>query len=337
MSDLLIPRDIRELSHQRAPRFHNIMNAALPGQIEIGQIWTTHSHLELPDGRCFETSTPKMVVVLEGEGDPSEFLDQIAVAPVSLSVQMASVDDLIIAESVSPLGFSFLVEVWNETPIIKGHLKRFVGKLPNKAVAVLRSLYAAALLDEELPPTVSQWVGVRIVSEEDPRLAFQENEIVATAYLSQAAAAALTSEMAVVESVGLLGPFAGLHLVFKLPIQVGKVFDFTNTAVACAAGVAGDEEAYFVSEVGEEANFTLELLVSRLSPYMVYLVVHQISPEIEGHKCIVTLQAPSGSLQSAPSELRVGAEILLGMDPAFSPVAGQMVKIAIIREEATNE
>lgn len=327
MSNIMIPQDIRSLSRQRAPRFHGTLKTPQPDRIEPGQIWSTRLLLELPDGHRFETNEPRLVVILEGTGLPSELLEQITVAPLSLPIQLAAESDLIVSGDASPLGFDFMVEVWNETPVLKGHLRRFLGRLPDEAVAAMRSLYRAQLLDEDVPPTLAGQVGLRIMGESDSRLAFQEAEIEAAAYLAQAATAALTLEVTAKEPARATPALSKSRLRLELPLMIGRLPDFS---IAYAAGTVGDEDTYIVSHVGDEEHFTFELLVDRLPPYEVYLVVHQVSPELENRRCVITIQTAERELQSAPTALEVDAEIQVGRDPDFVPREGQLIKVEIV-------
>jgi len=331
MSNMMIPQDIRKLSRQRAPEFHRVLRTPQPAEIEVGQIWSTRSHLDLPDGRCFEAEEPRLVVVLDGAGSPSESLDQISAAPVSLSTQMAAQFDLIVSGDASPIGFDFLVEVWNETPVLKGCLRRFLGGLSAEVIAALRGLYVAQLLDENVPDALTEWVGLHIMGENDPRLAFQEAEVEAVAYLARAAAAALTLETIVPEPVRMPAPLLLRCKRFELPLMFGKLPDYLRgTAIAYAAGPTGSEEAYIITQSGDEEYFTFELLASRRPPYAVYLIVHEISPALNGSTCVVTISTAEEELRSIPTELRVGAQIQVGEDPNFSPssVNSTVVEIA---------
>ncbi len=49
---------------------------------------------------------------------------------------------------MSPLGFDFLVEVWNATSALRPHLKRYLGTLPQEAVAALREINRTQMYDE---------------------------------------------------------------------------------------------------------------------------------------------------------------------------------------------
>ena len=62
-----VPNDVRTFSRERAAQFNTILNALQAEQITAGQIWSTQSYLELPDGRVFQTDDPRVVVVLESD------------------------------------------------------------------------------------------------------------------------------------------------------------------------------------------------------------------------------------------------------------------------------
>jgi hypothetical protein len=328
MSNLMIPQDIRKLSRQRAPRFHRILRAPLPDQIEVGQVWSIRSHFELPDGRRFETDETRLVVILDGAGRP-ESLDQIAVAPVSLSIQMAAEFDLVVSGDASPLGFDFIIEVWNETPVVKGHLRQFLGKLSAEAIAALRGLYTAQLLNEDVPPTLAEWVGLRIMGENDPRLAFQEAEVETVSYLARTATAALL-EMTVQEPESVAVIPIKPRWVFSLRPRLAKLSEALGSPkVAYAAGVAEEVDTYIVDQTGDDLVFSFELLFRQRRPYTIYLKVHRISSKLEGHRCVVTINATAGEWQSVPTELRTGAQILVGEDCSFRIDQVEMVKVEI--------
>lgn len=326
----LIPQDIRKLSRQRAPRFHRILRSPPPDQIEVGQVWSTRSHFELPDGCRFETDEPRLVVILDGAGRPSESLDQIAVAPVSLSIQMAAEFDLVIQGDASPLGFDFMLEVWNETPVLKGHLRQFLGRLSDEAITTLRALYTAQLLDENISPTLAEWVGLHMMGENDPRLVFQEAEVGATAYLARAATAALTLEMTAQEPGRMPAGSIKPRWVFELSPMLKKQTGFiTGPAVAQAAGIVEDVETYIIDQSEGDTCFTFELLFRQHRPYTIYLKVHRISSELEGHRCVATINTITREWRSVPTELRANARIQVGEDPEFRLDQVQTVKVEI--------
>jgi hypothetical protein len=329
MSNLIIPQDIRKLSRQRAPRFHRILKTPPPDQIEVGQIWSTHSCLELSDDRHIEADEPRLVVILDGTGHPSESLDQITAAPVSLSIPMAAEFDLVVSGDASPLGFDFIIEVWNETPVVKGHLRQFLGKLSAEAIAALRGLYTAQLLNEDVPPTLAEWVGLRIMGENDPRLAFQEAEVETVSYLARTATAALL-EMTVQEPESVAVIPIKPRWVFSLRPRLAKLSEALGSPkVAYAAGVAEEVDTYIVDQTGDDLVFSFELLFRQRRPYTIYLKVHRISSKLEGHRCVVTINATAGEWQSVPTELRTGAQILVGEDCSFRIDQVEMVKVEI--------
>jgi hypothetical protein len=330
MDSLMIPEDVRKLSRQRAPAFYKIMKTPQPDQLELGQIWSTHSFLELPDGRRFEANEARLVVILEDADSLSESLDQITVGPISHSVNMATDSDLIVSEGNSPFKFDFMVEVWNETPTLKGHLRQCLGKLSDEAVTALSALYTIQLLDEPVPETLKQWVGFRIVNEDDPRLAFQETEIKTVAYLAQAATAALTLEAPVQELVPLPDDSIESRWVFSLrPILANLLEVISSPIVAHAAGATGDVETYIIRQSEGDARFTFELRFRQRRPYTIYVKVHEVSPELVGRKGIVTVNTATSQWRSMPTELQVNGSIQIGEDPDFRLDQVRIVEIEI--------
>jgi 1,2-phenylacetyl-CoA epoxidase PaaB subunit len=214
MPQPIIPEDILELSHARATSFCRVFEEETPVRKEVGQIWSTFSALALSDGRSFQTDDPRLVVILDAQGEWSDLGEPLVTAPISLRVEMASEWDLLISQDLSPLGFSFIAEVWNQTPVVPVHLRNFIGRLPKEAEAALQYLYVALLEDEEVPSSLEKWVGVPLLGEEDPRLSFQRAEIAAVAYLATTATAALELELAREVEGGTLPKVERQPLVF---------------------------------------------------------------------------------------------------------------------------
>lgn len=183
MSNVNIPKNIRELSRERAPEFYKRLTRQQPDQFQRGQIWSTYQSIEMPDGRRFEADEPKLLVILVADKN------DLVAAPISLQTEMATEFDLIVQSTDGPLGFGFMIEVWNETPIIIKHLRRYLGALDDEYTELLIELHAAYLCNESVPQRVLPYVGISIRQEDDLRLEFQANEINTVEYLSRAATA----------------------------------------------------------------------------------------------------------------------------------------------------
>lgn len=327
MNNHMIPQDIKRLSRQRAVEFYKELKTSTPDQLEPGQIWSTRSQFELSDGRRFETDEPRLVVILEGTGHPSKDLEQITVAPVSLETHMAAEFDLIVSKDVSPLGFGFMIEVWNETPDLREQLRKYLGKLPAELIEAVSELYAAQVLGEEVPAKLERWIGLRLMGEIDPRRAFQETEVAAISYLAQAATASLSLKKVTSEVANRVSNVHSSRRVFEIIPVFDRLSRFIGgAAVAYAARTAEDDETYIVNS----SEFTLELLRKSLPPYTIYLIVRRVAPKIEGNKCVVTVRSGEMSWQSKPAELRMDTKIEVGNDPSFEPGHVTVVEVGLV-------
>ena len=83
-------------------------------------------------------------------------MEQITVAPLTVFTHMAAELDLVVSGEKSPLGFDFLAEVWNETPMLKGHLRRFLARVPDAVQAALATLgiYHGLEVEKVLAPAI---------------------------------------------------------------------------------------------------------------------------------------------------------------------------------------
>lgn len=95
------------------------------------------------------------------------------VAPVAPEVENASDSDLILGPD-EPLGYPAIVEVWNHGTLLGDQILERIGVLAEKTRHSLDAIYEAVLGCEASPTGVP--VGVEIVSDDDPRAIFQEEE-----------------------------------------------------------------------------------------------------------------------------------------------------------------
>lgn len=120
--------------------------------------------------------------------------ESATVVPLSETVVWATDWDLLLEESL--LGYPAMAEVWNHGQVLVEQVAELLGEL-GAAWEPLLALYGAAL-DSQEPPTDLP-TGPPIVSEEDPRLAFQEEETEAAADFWE-----LASDLARAETLGQL-------------------------------------------------------------------------------------------------------------------------------------
>ena len=108
---------------------------------------------------------------------------RFSVAPISVETVYSTNFDLLVEQASSPLGYEFMVEVWNAATVAPPQLGRCLGRLNDRYRADLAVLHGA-LLDEDVDLTpLTGRVGPAILHDSDPRAIFQEREIEACAYL----------------------------------------------------------------------------------------------------------------------------------------------------------
>jgi hypothetical protein len=305
-----VPRVIRELSRERILQFYKLSKTPTPLNIEEGQIWSTYSRLDLPNLPTSSTEEPRLIVIVTGTGHVSVKLEQITAAPISLMVGFATDFDLIIPETEIPLNYPVMVEIWNEIPVLKAHLRTCLGKLSEKAIAAMRSIHVARLVGEQLPASVKMWVGPELMGENDRRIAFQQSEIEATEYLANVATAAIFIEVTVPNESVVVSAKGTRKL--EIRPQFGNIKDFLSfpkRAVAASNVPSGNN--IIITSPDNDIPFTFELLERRRES-LVYLILHDLPNNLEGKLCTVTLVTTDVQIISEPAEMHKGAEIQIG-------------------------
>jgi hypothetical protein len=164
-------------------QFKDLMHATQPEWPTFGQIWTTKLLNDRLDGAS-EDLPARIVVILDSGQQPAESaVSSVVSAPISTDVEFRSDRDLLVDESESPLGYEFMVEVWNEVAMLRNQLGRCVATLSSPIDRRLGLLYRSHLgLDTDLVE-LGRHIGPPIVHRDDPRVAFQEREIEACEHL----------------------------------------------------------------------------------------------------------------------------------------------------------
>jgi hypothetical protein len=326
----MVPRDISELSRERAAEFDRLVSSSPPSRLELGQVWSTRAVLEFPDGRRFETDEPRLVVVLDSDLGQGGEHDHIPVAPISPEIEYATDLDLIVPPSAGPVGFSFMAEVWNETPTLVGHLRQFLGTVSGTAADALFQVYKCHVHDQSVPEELGSWVGIPVFSEDDERLAFQEAEIQAVAYLAMAAAAALALATEDVGPVARGVEKRNWRWQLQARPRLGKLSDLVHVQdIAFAAGLSGDAPTYIIEISERNAYFAGELLCDKRRPYTVYVFVHRVSPVFIGHQCIMELESSEKTWSSSITTLRADTQIKIAEDPDFRPELVEAVRLQV--------
>lgn len=131
------------------------------------------------------SGTQLVAVLIGGEDEPTT----LEVAPISTEVLNATDEDLLLEASDSPLGYPAMVEVWNYGVVLQEQVVERAGVLASEVLDDLRGLVASidsieTETTEEDPATrvdrrnsLAKRRGVPILSENDPRALFQDEEI----------------------------------------------------------------------------------------------------------------------------------------------------------------
>jgi hypothetical protein len=168
---------------QWSERFGVLMRAAQPQWPAFGQIWTTKL-LNDRRGVSAGDAPARIVVILDSCQQPDEHTaSSVVSSPISTDVEYRSDYDLLVDASASPLGYEFMIEVWNEVAMFRDQLGRCLATLSSPIDHRLSLLYRAHLGFEADLVELEGHIGPPIVHHDDPRVAFQGREIKACEYL----------------------------------------------------------------------------------------------------------------------------------------------------------
>ena len=184
-TDQVIPEDLKDMFAQHSQQFQHLLRLARPEKYQFGQIWTTKLWNEDQSDSSQENNVPlRIIVLLENESDSSVLGEPFLVAaPISVDIAYWSSYDLLVFEQESPLGYPFMIEVWNSVSPLHSQLVRYLGALQQPLKGFLGLVYQAHLgVPVDLSEAV-QHLGPAILHPDDPRVHFQEQEIEACDYL----------------------------------------------------------------------------------------------------------------------------------------------------------
>lgn len=196
-----VPPSIRAVSTEEGAEFRRLRQTRPPAAPRFGDLWTTRLPLAGQDMLEGEVVQPRIVVPIDGLDDAEGAGRTLLTAPISLDVAFRSSHDLMVRAHESPLGYRFMVEAWNEVPIPAAQMGQFLGTLPQPLRRYLGLVYQAAQGEDVDLTEVADRIGPAILHDADPRVAFQEREIEAVAYLRRPAVAAALTPVAAPEAV----------------------------------------------------------------------------------------------------------------------------------------
>jgi hypothetical protein len=98
-----------------------------------GEIWSTRAKpVRLKGVASMENDTPCLVLLLDLEGEVLLYegvkYRKILVAPISTNIEMATEWDFVIKQEESPLGYPFMIEMWNKVTMLAENLQKGLAK-----------------------------------------------------------------------------------------------------------------------------------------------------------------------------------------------------------------
>ncbi len=128
------PREIHQVSQRILERLKKnetaLMELPAPIRIKKGQVWTTFPELKyLPAEDPDDPGIYPAVLVIWAGTERRDLDNIIRVIPISFDTEYEMEGETVVLDEGSPLGFPVLLEIFNETPMLAGHLDRFLGNV----------------------------------------------------------------------------------------------------------------------------------------------------------------------------------------------------------------
>jgi len=129
--------NLRNLFFNHSKSVTQARHLKIQPRIQRNQIWTVKNEYDDFQGISQKTSHPFLVLI---NTDPDDIEDEYftRVFIVSLFVEMASGNDEVCKDS-SLIGFPFLIETWNDQPILTELLDEYVGYYEAKSISFSKS------------------------------------------------------------------------------------------------------------------------------------------------------------------------------------------------------
>ncbi len=184
-TEQVIPEDLKNMFAERSLQFQQRLHLARPEKYRFGQIWTTKLWDGDQRGSSEENNfSHRIIVLLEDESDSSVLGEPFLVAaPISLDSAYRSSYDLVVFDQESPLGYLFMIEVWNQVTPLHSQLVQYLGTLQQPLKRFLGLVYQAHLGVLVDLGELARHLGPAILHPSDPRVHFQEQEIEECDYL----------------------------------------------------------------------------------------------------------------------------------------------------------
>lgn len=125
--------NLRNLFINRSKSVNQTIHLKIQPRIQRNQIWTVKNEYDDFQGISQKASHP-ILVLINNEADDIEDENFIRVLIVSPFIEMATVSDEV-CDNPSIIGFPFLLETWNDQPMLTELLDEYVGYYEVKSVS----------------------------------------------------------------------------------------------------------------------------------------------------------------------------------------------------------
>lgn len=125
--------DLRNLFKRPSGSANKIRHFKIQPQIHRNQIWTVKTEYDDFQGICQKTSHP-FIVLVNSEPEDIEGEEFVRVFLVSPFIEIACANDEVCHDS-SIIGFPFLIETWNDQPMLTELLDQYLGYYEPKSIS----------------------------------------------------------------------------------------------------------------------------------------------------------------------------------------------------------
>lgn len=129
--------DLRSLSMNRPKTSNLTRQLKFQPKIQRNQIWTVKNDYDDFQGITQKASHP-FVVLINNEPDDFEGESLVRVSEISPFIEMATVNDEV-CDDPSIIGFPFIIESWNDQPILAELLDEYIGDYEVKSSSLFKS------------------------------------------------------------------------------------------------------------------------------------------------------------------------------------------------------
>lgn len=129
--------NLRNLFINRSKSVNQTIHLKIQPRIQRNQIWTVKNEYDDFQGISQKVSHP-ILVLINNEPDDIEDENFIRVLIVSPFIEMATISDEV-CDNPSIIGFPFLLETWNDQPMLTELLDEYVGYYEVKSVSYSKS------------------------------------------------------------------------------------------------------------------------------------------------------------------------------------------------------